>query len=66
LTKIGIEELKCRLEAGEETTVVDSRSATAWGGSGIKARGAIRIPPDEVAEHIVAVSPGEFIVDYCT
>lgn len=47
MTKVTTEEIKRRLDAGEDITIIDSRSDKAWSESDTKAGGAIRIPPDE-------------------
>ena len=65
-SKISVEEIKRLIETGREVTMVDSRSADAWGESNIKARGAVRIPPDDVERYVAGVSPDEFVVTYCT
>jgi rhodanese-related sulfurtransferase len=54
------------IEKGKEITVVDSRSAEAWGKSNVKARGAVRIPPDDIERNLDGVTPDEFVVVYCT
>ena len=65
-SKISVGEVKKLIEMGRDVTVVDSRSADAWGESDIKAKGAVRIPPDDIGRYMNAVSPDEFIVTYCT
>ena len=65
-SKISVDEVKKLMEMGRDVTVVDSRSADAWGESDIKAEGAVRIPPDDIRRYMDAVSPDEFIVTYCT
>jgi rhodanese-related sulfurtransferase len=64
--KISINEVKDLMEKGREVTVVDSRSTDAWGESNVKAKGAVRIPPDDIERHIEGVAPKEFVVVYCT
>jgi rhodanese-related sulfurtransferase len=64
--KISIDEVKRLIEKGKEITVVDSRSTEAWGKSNVKARGAVRIPPDDIERYLAGVTPDEFIVVYCT
>ncbi|HTK25033.1 MAG TPA: hypothetical protein VL327_00615 [Pyrinomonadaceae bacterium] len=65
-SKISVGEVRKLLEMGRDVTIVDSRSADAWGESNIKAKGAVRIPPDDIERYIGGVSPDEFIVTYCT
>lgn len=66
MTKVTVEEVGRRLSGGQETTLVDSRSAHAWDEAEVKASGAIRIPPDAVEKHIADVSRDDYIVTYCT
>ena len=65
-SKISVNEIKKLMEAGRDVTMVDSRSAEAWGESNVKAEGAVRIPPDDIERYMNGVSPDEFIVTYCT
>lgn len=65
MTKITVDELRERL-AGGDVSLVDARSAEAWGKSDVKAAGAVRIPPDEAEKHFADVSRDDFIVTYCT
>jgi rhodanese-related sulfurtransferase len=65
-SKISVGEVRKLLEMGRDVTIVDSRSADAWGESNIKAKGAVRVPPDDIERYIGGVSPDEFIVTYCT
>ncbi|HSK73610.1 MAG TPA: rhodanese-like domain-containing protein [Pyrinomonadaceae bacterium] len=66
MTKVTVEEVEKRLNNGQETTIVDSRSAHAWDEAEVKAGGAVRIPPDEVEKHIADISRDDYIVTYCT
>jgi len=65
-SKISVDEVRKLIKAGRNVTMVDSRSADAWGESSVKAEGAVRIPPDDIERYMNAVSPDEFIVTYCT
>jgi len=64
--KITVDEVKASLGRGERLTVVDSRSAAAWDSARDKAAGAIRIPPDEVEDHVSELDRHDHIVIYCT
>ena len=50
----------------EDITIIDSRATSEWSISGVKAGGAIRIPPDEVDKHVPDVRRDKFAVTYCT
>jgi rhodanese-related sulfurtransferase len=66
MTKVGVDEVRERLDRGEDITIIDSRSPHAWDESDVKAGGAIRIPPDEADKHIADVRRDKFAVTYCT
>jgi rhodanese-related sulfurtransferase len=55
-----------RLEAGERIVLLDSRSAKAWAESDVTVPGAIRVPPDEVEQHLGEIPRDGLIVTYCT
>jgi rhodanese-related sulfurtransferase len=54
------------LDNGEPIVFVDSRNPTAWGSSQEKLPGAVRIPVDEVREHLAELPPGAVPITYCT
>jgi len=64
--RISADELKGRMQAGEDFVLIDTRNPHAWAESGEKAAGAIRFPLDEVDEHISRLPEGKPIVAYCT
>ena len=66
MTKVTVDEVGRRLRAGEDITIVDSRSDDAWSKSDIKAGGVIRVPPDEAEQHIADIKRDSFVVIYCT
>jgi len=66
MTKVTAEEVKQKLDAGDDVTVVDSRAEHVWNEAGTKAARAIRIPPDEAEKHIADLSLDDYIVIYCT
>lgn len=66
MTKVTVDDVRNRLDAGQDIVIVDSRSAHAWNESNVKAGGAIRIPPDDAEKHIADVKRGAFVVTYCT
>jgi rhodanese-related sulfurtransferase len=45
--RIGADDAKRRLEAGESATIVDVRNPKAWESSNSKIRGAIRVDPNQ-------------------
>src|SRR5688572_1562067 len=44
---ITIDDLRARLARGEKPQIIDARSERTWNQHALKARGAIRIPPDD-------------------
>jgi predicted sulfurtransferase len=64
--KITTQELKRRMQAGEDFTVLDVRNPTAWTESDVKARGAIRVPLDSFEQLLPRIPKSKPIVTYCT
>jgi rhodanese-related sulfurtransferase len=65
-TRITTDEIRERLERGELFTFVDTRNPTAWGESNQKLPNAIRVPADEVAEHLDEIPKDRAVITYCT
>ncbi len=64
--RITAEELKRRMDAGEQFTILDVRNPRAWADGRTKAQGAIRVALDD-AEKMMDRIPGDKpIVAYCT
>ncbi|MBP9664358.1 MAG: hypothetical protein KBD94_07015 [Pyrinomonadaceae bacterium] len=66
MTRVTVDELREMLRNGDDVTIVDSRSDDAWSASDIKARGAIRVPPDDAENHIADIRRDSYVVAYCT
>jgi len=66
ITRITVDEVRERLARGEPLTIVDARSAEAWGKAETQIPGSVRVPPDDVAGHVDQVPPERAIVTYCT
>jgi rhodanese-related sulfurtransferase len=64
--KITADELKRRMQAGEDFTVIDVRNPQAWEESDVKARGAIRVPLDSFEQYLPRIPKNKPIVTYCT
>jgi hypothetical protein len=47
-TRVTVDELKQRMDRGEQFAFVDTRNPKAWGEAESKLPGAIRVPADEV------------------
>lgn len=65
-TRVTIDEIKARLDRGEEFTFLDTRNAEAWSEAKTKLPGAIRVPGDEVAQHLSEISHERTVITYCT
>ena len=59
-------EVEERRRKGEELAFIDARSASAWQAATMQIPGSIRVPPDEVAQHLVAIPRDRRIITYCT
>jgi rhodanese-related sulfurtransferase len=64
--RITVEELKRRMEAGEDFTVIDMRNPQAWAASGTQIPEAIRVPLDELDENLPRIPKDRPVVAYCT
>jgi rhodanese-related sulfurtransferase len=65
-TRVTVDEIRERMERGEPFTFIDSRNPTAWGESNIKLPGAIRVPADEVEQHLSEIPKDKVVIVYCT
>lgn len=63
--RISVDELKRRLDEGEETVVLDVRRGS-WDRSDVKVKGAIRMELEDALAPRAPFSPGTLIVAYCT
>ncbi len=64
--RITVDELRRRLARGERPVMIDARSPDAWSQARAQVPGSIRVPPDELAEHVRQIPRGRPIVAYCT
>ena len=53
--RITIDELKRRMEAGEDFIFIDTRNPQAWAESDVKLPEAIRVPADKLDEFLFRV-----------
>jgi len=63
--RIAPEEVYRRIERGEDLVLLDVRTQS-WQESDVKARGALRISPDEIESRYTELPKGKEIVAYCT
>ncbi len=64
--KITVEDLKRKLDEGEELLILDVRNPKAWGGSDQQLPGAVRIPMAEFDSRSDELDPVKEVVAYCT
>ncbi len=64
--RISIEELRRRMDAGQDFTLIDSRNPHAWVESHEKLPAAIRVPADALDQHLSEIPKDKPIVIYCT
>ena len=64
--RITVEELKRRMDAGEDFTVMDTRNPTAWAESDTKLPGAIRFSMDKLEQNLPKIPQNKPVVAYCT
>ena len=63
--KIPLDEAK-RLFDRKEATFLDTRSVASWGESEVTIPTSIRVPPDEVDEHLDEIPRDRTVVTFCT
>ena len=64
--RISADELRRRMQAGEEFTIIDVRNPHAWAEATDMAAGAIRVAPDDADQAIGRIPHNKPIVTYCT
>lgn len=64
--RITADELKRRMDSGEDFTVIDVRNPQAWGQSDTMMPEAIRVPLDDFERHLSQIPKDRPIVAYCT
>jgi len=65
-TRITTDEVRERLDRGEQFTFVDTRNPTAWGEADTKLPNALRVPADQVEEHLNEIPKDRAVITYCT
>ena len=65
-TRVTVDEVKERLDRGEQFTFVDTRNPVAWGESDVKLPGAIRVPANELEGHLGEIPRDRAVITYCT
>ena len=65
-TRITVDEIRERMDRGEPFAFVDTRNPHAWGEATTKLPGAIRVPAEEVAQHVGEIPRDRTVITYCT
>ncbi len=65
-TRVTVDELKQRMDRGEQFAFIDTRNPTAWGEAQTKLPNAIRVPADEVEKHLDEIPKDRTVITYCT
>jgi rhodanese-related sulfurtransferase len=64
--RISKEDVKRRLDSGEEIVFLDIRNPGPWERAERKIKGAIRLPLNEIDQRVQSIPKGKAIVTYCT
>ncbi|HEY0378957.1 MAG TPA: rhodanese-like domain-containing protein [Pyrinomonadaceae bacterium] len=65
-TRVTTDEVKERMERGEQFTFVDTRNPQAWAEADTKLPGALRVPADELEQHLDEIPRDRAVITYCT
>ena len=65
-TRVTTDELRERMDRGEQFTFLDTRNPKAWAESDEKLPNAIRVPADELGEHLNEIPKDRAVIAYCT
>ena len=66
VTRVTIDEIKARMDRGEEFTFLDARNPEAWAEADTKLPGALRVPANEVEQHLSEIPRDRTVITYCT
>ena len=65
-SRLTVSDVNALVERGDPVTFIDSRNPIAWGSSKVKLPGALRVPVDEVEEHLPTLPRDRRLIVYCT
>ena len=65
-TRVTVDEVKERMERGEQFAFVDTRNPQAWGEADTKLPGAVRVAADELDAHLAEIPRDRAVITYCT
>jgi 3-mercaptopyruvate sulfurtransferase SseA len=64
--RITVQELKAKIDKGEDLVIIDVRTGKDYEGSRIKIKGAVRIPIVQMEERYKELPRDKQIITYCT
>jgi len=64
--RITVDELRRRMEAGEDFTIIDVRNPQAWARSDVMLPEAIRVPLEKLEDNLSKIPKDKPVVIYCT
>ena len=65
-TRVTVDEINERMERGEPFAFIDTRNPKAWDEADTKLPGAIRVPADELEQHLTEIPRDRAVITYCT
>jgi rhodanese-related sulfurtransferase len=65
-TRVTIDEIKERMDRGEQFAFIDTRNPKAWSEAKTKLPGAIHVPAEEVEQYIADIPRDRVVITYCT
>ena len=66
VTRVTVDEVKERMDRGETFTFIDTRNPQAWAEAATKLPSAIRVPADEMEQHLNEIPHDRTAITYCT
>ncbi len=66
ISRIEAAEVKRRMDHGDALVFVDARNPDAWSKATTEMPHAIRVPVDEVEEHVDEIPRDSAVITYCT
>lgn len=65
-SKLTVAQIKDLTASGQPVMFIDSRNPIAWGSSRVKLPGAVRVPIDQVEQHLATLPRDRRLIVYCT
>ena len=65
-SRLTVADVNDLIDRGHPIAFIDSRNPIAWGSSKLILPGAIRVPIDEVAQHLPELPRDRRLIVYCT